>query len=158
MKKIHNPYPKYDGYNCFGCSPKNEHGLKMEFFEDGEYLVCNWKPIEFLQGYHNVLHGGIQATLMDEIGSWFVQIKFKTAGVTSNLNVRYLNPVSIVKGNVKLRASLLKQRRNLIDVLVELFDSNEQLCAKGELTFFTFSQEIAKKQLNYPDFEEFFDK
>ncbi|NQU34022.1 MAG: PaaI family thioesterase [Bacteroidetes bacterium] len=158
MKKILNPYPKYEGYNCFGCSPKNDHGLKMEFFEDGDYIICDWKPVGFLQGYHNVLHGGIQATLMDEIGSWFIQIKLKTAGVTSNMNVRYLNPVSIVKGNIKLRASLIQKRRNLIDVLIELFDSNEKLCAKGEITYFTFSQDIAKKELYYPNFEEFFDK
>ena len=137
---------------------KNEHGLKMEFFEDGDNIVCHWKPISFLQGYHNILHGGIQATLMDEIGSWFVQIKYKTAGVTSNLNVRYLSPVSIVKGNIILVASLVQKRRNLVDVLVKLYDSNKKLCAKGELTFFTFSQEVAKNKFHYPEFEEFFDK
>lgn len=157
MRKIVNPYPKFPGYNCFGCSPKNEHGLKMEFVEDGDYITCDWKPVDFLQGYHNVLHGGIQATLMDEIGSWYIQVKLKTAGVTSNLSVRYLKSVSMVKGNIKLRASLIKKRRNLIDILVELFDSNQQLCAKAEITYFTFSQEVAQKELNYPDFEEFFD-
>ncbi len=47
MKKILNPYTKFDGYNCFGCSPKNEHGLKMKFFEDGDCVISNWEPIEF---------------------------------------------------------------------------------------------------------------
>jgi len=157
MRKILNPYPKYPGYNCFGCSPKNDNGLKMEFFEEGEYIKSNWKPVEFLAGYHNVLHGGIQATLMDEIGSWYVQVKFKTAGVTSNLNVRYLNTVYMDKGNISLQASMIRKRRNLIDILVELFDSENKLCAKGEITYFTFSQEVAKKQLHYPDYEEFFE-
>lgn len=158
MKKILNPYPKYPGYNCFGCSPRNENGLKMEFTEDGEFVKCSWTPVDFLQGYHNVLHGGIQATLMDEIGSWFVQVKMKTAGVTSNLNIRYLNTVYVNKGTINLQASLIKQRRNLVDVLVELFDFNGKLCAKGEITYFTFPQEIARKKLNYPDFEEFFNE
>jgi uncharacterized protein (TIGR00369 family) len=158
MKKILNPYPKYEGYNCFGCSPNNDNGLRMEFFEDGDEVICNWQPSGFLQGYHNVLHGGIQATLMDEIGSWFVQVKLKTAGVTSNLNVRYINPVSIVKGDILLKASLIRKRKNLVDVLVRLFDSNEKLCAKGEITYFTFSPDIAKRELYYPEFEEFFEK
>ncbi len=156
MRKILNPYPKYPGYNCFGCSPKNENGLKMEFSEDGDTIICDWKPVDFLQGYYNVLHGGIQATLMDEIGSWYIQVKLKTAGVTSSMNVRYLKPVSMVKGNINLRASMIKMRRNLVDILVELYDSDKQLCAKADITYFTFSQEVAKKELHYPDFEEFF--
>ncbi len=158
MKKILNPYPKYEGYNCFGCSPENAHGLKMEFFEDGDHVICNWQPSNFLQGYHNVLHGGIQATLMDEIGSWFVQVKLKTAGVTSNLNVRYIKPVTILEGELLLRASFLQKRRNLVDIFVELFDPSGILCAKGEITYFTFSPEVAKNEFNYPDFEEFFEK
>ncbi|MBC8321555.1 MAG: PaaI family thioesterase [Bacteroidetes bacterium] len=158
MKKILNPYTKIEGYNCFGCSPKNDLGLKMNFFEDGDYLICDWEPNGLLQGYHNVLHGGIQATLMDEIGSWFVQVKIKTAGVTSKMNIRYIHPVSIGDGNIKLRASLLQKRRNLVDVKVELFDTSEKLCANGELTYYTFPIEIAKKKLYYPDYDEFFEK
>jgi len=158
MKNIINPYTKLDGYNCFGCSPKNEHGLKMKFFEEGDYVISNWEPKEFLQGYYNVLHGGIQATLMDEIGSWFIQIKMQTAGVTSNMNIRYIKPVSVVNGNIKLRASLLQKRRNLVDVKVELFNANEKLCATGDLTYFTFSKDVARNKFYYPDFEDFFER
>ncbi len=157
MKKILNPYVKYDGYNCFGCSPNNDHGLKMEFFEDGESVVCSWKPVGFLQGYHNILHGGIQATLMDEIGSWFVQIKLKTAGVTSNMNIRYLNKVSVIEGNIRLVASLLQKRRNLADVQVELFDANNKLCAIGKLTYYTFTLQKAISEMYYPDYKDFFE-
>ncbi len=157
MKKILNPYAKFDGYNCFGCSPNNEQGLKMKFFEHGDYVVSHWEPTGFLQGYHNILHGGIQATLMDEIGSWFVQIKMKTAGVTSGMNIRYINPVSIVNGNIKLKASLLQKRRNLVDVHVELYDAEDTLCATGDVTYFTFTEEVAKKKLRYPDYNEFFE-
>ena len=158
MKKILNPYAKIEGYNCFGCSPKNEQGLKMRFIEDGDYIISDWEPTGFLQGYHNILHGGIQATLMDEIGSWFVQVKMQTAGVTSNMNIRYICPVSTVNGNIKLKAKLLKKRRNLIDVHVELLAANGKLCAQGELTYFTFPKEVAKKKFYYPDYNEFFEK
>lgn len=157
MRKILNPYTKIEGHNCFGCSPDNDQGLRMKFIEDGDFVISNWEPAGFLQGYHNILHGGIQAALIDEIGSWFVQVKMKTAGVTSNMNVRYLKPVSIVNGNIKLKASLIQKRRNLVDVHVELFDSQENLCAVGDLTFFTFSKEVSQKELYYPDYNEFFD-
>ena len=28
-----------EGYNCFGCSPDNEAGVRMEFYEDGDEVV-----------------------------------------------------------------------------------------------------------------------
>jgi len=156
MKKINNPYAEMPGYHCFGCSPKNEHGLQMSFYEDGEEVICNWQPRGFLQGYHNVLHGGIQATLMDEIGSWLVQVKVKTAGVTSTLSVKYMHTVYVNQGEITLKAKLLGMRRNLADIEVNLFDATGKLCARGELVYYTFSQEMAKKKLNFPEEEAFY--
>jgi uncharacterized protein (TIGR00369 family) len=158
VKKILNPYAEMPGYHCFGCSPKNEHGLQMSFFEEGDEVVSHWQPRGFLQGYHNVLHGGIQATLMDEIGSWLVQVKVKTAGVTSGLSVKYLKTVYINQGNITLKARLKDMRRNLADVEVNLFDASGKLCAKSDITYFTFSKEMAKKKLNFPEEEEFFEE
>lgn len=158
MKKIVNPYAEMPGYHCFGCSPKNEHGLQMTFTEEGDEVVSRWQPKGFLQGYHDVLHGGIQATLMDEIGSWLVQVKVKTAGVTSGLSVRYLHTVYINQGEITLKAKLKGMRRNLADVEVSLFDATGKLCAKGEVTYFTFSKEMAQKKLNFPSEESFYEE
>ena len=157
MKKIVNPYVKIEGYNCFACSPNNENGLQMKFVEEGEYLTCEWKPKGFMQGYNNVLHGGIQATLMDEIASWFIQIKLKTAGVTSNMNLRLKRTVPTDQGNLRIRAWLKEIRRNLVDVEVELINPDGKLGASGVVTYFTFPPDVAKEKLYFPDHEEFFE-
>ena len=39
MKKIINPWKGLKGYYCFGCSPENPMGVKMEFYEDGDEIV-----------------------------------------------------------------------------------------------------------------------
>lgn len=39
MKKIINPWKGMARYNCFGCAPNNEAGVKMEFYEDGDEIV-----------------------------------------------------------------------------------------------------------------------
>ncbi len=157
MRKVYNPYKGMEGYNCFGCSPGNEHGLQMQFYEDGDFLFSDWEPKGFLQGYHNVLHGGIQATLIDEIGSWLVMIKLKTAGVTSELFVRYLKPVRISKeGNIKLKASLTSFKNNLATVHVELFDAEGVKCAQGDPVYFVYPPEIAQKRLFFPEYNAFF--
>ena len=157
MRKVYNPYKGMEGYNCFGCSPGNEHGLQMQFYEEGDFLFSDWEPKGFLQGYHNVLHGGIQATLIDEIGSWLVMIKLKTAGVTSELFVRYLKPVRISKeGNIKLKASLTSFKNNLTTVHVELFDAEGVKCAEGDPVYFVYPPEIAQKRLFFPEYNAFF--
>ena len=70
MKKIINPWKDMEGYNCFGCSPDNEAGVRMEFYEDGDEVVSIWKPRPEYQGWLNTLHGGIQSVLLDEICGW----------------------------------------------------------------------------------------
>ena len=158
MKKILNPYTNIEGYNCFGCSPDNEHGLRMNFVEDGDCLTCDWEPRGYLAGYNNVLHGGIQVTLMDEIASWFIQIKLKTAGVTSNMNIRLKRSVPVKEGNLKLKAWLKEIRRNLVDVNVELINPDGKLGAGGVITYFTFPPDVAKEKLYFPNHDEFFEK
>ncbi|MBE9468533.1 MAG: PaaI family thioesterase [Bacteroidetes bacterium] len=156
MRKILNPFTKDSDYKCFGCSPKNEHGLKLEFYEDGEYVISSWEPVDYLQGYINVLHGGIQTTLLDEIASWTVNVKAKTAGVTSNINISFKKVVYINKGIIKLKCKLIEIKRNIAILSAELYDSEDVLCTKAEIHYFLFKPEIAKAKNLYPGYENFF--
>lgn len=152
---LQNPFTRYEGYHCFGCSPTNPIGLQLTFTEEGDEIVSHWEPKPDYQGFFNILHGGIQATLMDEIASWTVYVKAKTAGFTSKAELRYLKNVGINDGPLTLRSRLAGMRRNLADIEVNLFNKDGQLCAKGLLTFFTFSREKSKEELYYPGEEAF---
>lgn len=44
MRKIKNPWIGVEKYNCYGCCPDNEMGLKMEFYEDGDDIISFWNP------------------------------------------------------------------------------------------------------------------
>ena len=158
-KRIVNPYKDIEGYNCFGCAPHNDHGLQMQFFLEGDELISEWEPKGFLQGYFNILHGGIQATLIDEIGNWLVMILLKTGSVTSELHVKYLKPVRIdKKGKITLRAKLVNSEGNFAKVYVELFDAEGVKCAEGEPVYFVYPPAIAKRKLYFPDYEKFFEE
>lgn len=114
MKKIINPWKGLEGYNCFGCAPNNEAGIKMEFYEDGDEVVSIWKPRPEYQGWINTLHGGIQAVLMDEICAWVILRKLQTTGVTSKMETRYRKPVSTTDSHIVLRASIKEVKRNIV--------------------------------------------
>lgn len=155
-KKIINPYEDLEGYNCFGCSPKNELGLRMEFVEEEDLVTCTWEPEAHFAGYKRVLHGGIQATLLDEIASWCVQVKLKTAGVTANLDLRYKKPLFVDEGALTLKARIEKVERRIAHVHTELLNPAGEVCCTGIVKYFTYPEEIAREKLYYPEFERFF--
>lgn len=157
MKKIANPYVERENYNCFGCSPKNSIGLQMEFYEDGDEVICNWKTDNRFQGYINVLHGGIQSVLMDEIASWVVFVKLKTSGVTSKLEIKYKKPVFTDGNEITLKAKIHRIVRNVAEITVCLINQNGEVCSEGIVTYYTFSQEEARKKMLYPEYEKFFE-
>lgn len=158
MKEILNPYAKLEGHNCFGCSPENQFGLRLKFFEDGDELVCRWKPEERFQGWVNVLHGGIQATLMDEIASWVIFLKKDTVGMTYRLNTKYRKPVYMDKGEITLRAKLTGTRRNISEIEVTLTDADGQLCSEAVVEYFIFPEEKARKEMHFPGRDAFIAK
>lgn len=147
MKKIINPFIHLEGYNCFGCAPNNPLGLKMEFYEDGEDIVCHWKPKSEYQGWLDTLHGGIQSVLLDEICAWVLMRKLQTAGVTSKMETRFLKPVSTKDTLIVLRAHITEQRRNIIIIDATLENSAGEICSQSRCTYFAFPQEKAKQEM-----------
>ena len=153
MKRIINPWAGEPTYHCYGCDPDNEAGLKMEFFEDGDDIVCHWHPrIEF-ESWRNTLHGGIQSALIDEIASWVVFRKFQTSGVTSRLEVQYKKPVALNQDHITLRARVVRQRRQVIDIEVELFNAEGELCSQGLCIYFLMPKERARDVFGFMEFK-----
>ena len=159
MQKIRNPWrdPKNIGdYNCFACSPYNESGLQLEFWEDGDEIISKWDPLRMYEGWIGVLHGGIQATLLDEIGGWVVMLKLNTTGVTSEMQVKYLKPVQISGGELTVRGKLMSVEGRIAKITASLFNGANVECARAELSYFVFPENIAKARYNYPGKEAFY--
>lgn len=147
MEKIKNPYAGMEeqGYNCFACCPTNPFGLKMEFYEDGDDIVSYWNPGENYQSWINTLHGGIQATLLDEVGGWVVTRKLQTTGMTTHLNMRYKSSIPVGKGPLEIRGRLKEMKRNFAFIEAEIRHEGK-VCSSCEMTYFTFSKEVAQKE------------
>jgi len=140
---------------CFGCSPGNNIGLKLTFEEDDEKLYATWQPDPLFQGYLNVLHGGIIATLLDEAGAWCVYVKAGTSGVTASLTVRYLKPVYINKGPLSVEAMLVARGEKSALISASLFDGEGKRCAEADLDYFIYPEKIARSRYYYPGMEAF---
>ncbi|MCD7901243.1 MAG: PaaI family thioesterase [Bacteroides sp.] len=149
MKKIINPWKDVKGYNCFGCAPSNPAGVKMEFYEDGDEIISRWKPRPEYQGWLDTLHGGIQAVLLDEICAWVILRKLQTTGVTSKMETRYMKSVNTTDDYIELRAKIQEKKRNIILIEAYLYNQQGELCTKALCTYFTFSHEKARNEMNF---------
>jgi acyl-coenzyme A thioesterase PaaI-like protein len=156
VRDIINPFVDRPGYGCFGCSPGNSQGLRMSFFEDGEDIVCSWAPERRFAGYGGILHGGIQATLHDEIASWVVFVKLSTAGFTERLEIDYRNPVRIDAGLLTLRSRLERVEGNRAYIRSSLVDGKGKLGSESLAVYFTIPQHIARKKMDYPEAGAFY--
>lgn len=151
MKKIKNPWIDLTdkGYNCFACAPSNPCGLKMEFYEDGDDIVSLWTPGDNYQGWLDTLHGGIQATLMDEIGGWIIARKFQTSGMTTNLNIKYKKPIPTGKDvRIEIRGRVKEVKRMFVFIETEII-YDEEVRSMAEMTYYTFPKDVAAKDFMF---------
>ena len=79
---------------CFVCGDENPIGLKARFYQDGDHVTSSLVALSEFEGYRGIYHGGIIATMLDE-----VMIKSVLAmgifAVTAEISVRYKSPVLI---------------------------------------------------------------
>lgn len=77
---------------CFGCSPENPDGLHLRFFRAGDGVCCDSTLGATYQGATEIVHGGIQAVLLDEASCAAAFFTRGTYVVTGQLAIRYRRP------------------------------------------------------------------
>src|SRR5690554_4657997 len=158
MKKVKNPYVGQKGYSCIGCDPDHPFGVRLNFTFDevNKVIYSEWNPTSDYEGYRNVLHGGIQALLLDEIGGWAINTILGTAGVTSQMHVRYRKPVHISYGPIKLKAWMEDSRRGFTNIKTELYDGKGDICAEAKVQYYAYPPDVAMEEFDFPGAECFF--
>ncbi len=158
MIPLRNPYNAAGDALCFGCSDRNDAGLKMEFFLDGTEVVALWEPREHFMGFDHVLHGGIRATLIDEIAAWAIFVLLDTMGYTTRLEVNYNDVVYTNRGTVTLRARIREASRKTALVDVDILNEKGQVATSGTAEYFILPTPIARSKKGFPPREAFFEE
>jgi acyl-coenzyme A thioesterase PaaI-like protein len=156
IERVNNGFEgRGDGYHCFGCSSNNRKGLKLMFFRHYQTVFARWEPDPDLQGYFDTLHGGIQATMLDEASAWWVYLIAGTAGFTSRLSIRYHRNAKIADSPLFVRAIAKERRRNLVMLEATLFSAEGERYASGDVQFFTYPLKDALENMRYPGLDAF---
>lgn len=77
---------------CFVCGVRNPSGLKLDFETDGERVTARFVLARDHCGFHETIHGGILATILDEVMVWACGVRTRRFAYCAEMTVRYLNP------------------------------------------------------------------
>ena len=137
--------PTSDSHNCFGCSPVNSSGLRMNFFTNEEALFSQVTIPDHLCGWNNVVHGGVVSTILDETMGWAAMYLLKRVSLTQTMTVEFIKPVTI--GTLMETESTVVELQGRRDAIIEgvLTNAAGEVCATSRGTFKTFSPAVAKR-------------
>jgi uncharacterized protein (TIGR00369 family) len=137
--------PNSRDHNCFGCSPMNPSGLRMQFFTDGTTVYSQLKVPEHLCGWSRIVHGGVLTTILDEIMSWSAIHRLKRIALTRSMSVEFVKPVQVgsaLRAEGRVRAATGKN-----DAVTEgvIYDPSGDACARATANFKVFSPAVARR-------------
>ena len=117
---------------CFACGPENPHGLQLsDFHFEGDEYVVNFTPQRHHQGWQGITHGGIVATLLDEVTTRMLSDQGEEA-VTAEMTIRYHQPLPTGQP-VRARVRLIEKRKRLATTEAKLVDSEDIIIASAQI-------------------------
>ena len=100
-------------HSCFVCGESNPLGLNLRFYADGPIVQTRFTPRPEHIGFKQVVHGGIIATVLDEVMVWACVVTAKRLAYCGELTVRYLQPLRPGE-EVLVTGELVTNRRDKI--------------------------------------------
>ncbi len=79
--------------SCFVCGESNPIGFNLRFETDGRIVQTRFVPRTEHVGFKQTVHGGLIATLMDEVMVWGCAVQTKQFSYCAELTVRFISPL-----------------------------------------------------------------
>jgi uncharacterized protein (TIGR00369 family) len=117
-------------HHCFACGGTNPIGMRLGI-ELGEGAArAEWTAGDDFVGWEGKLHGGILATLLDEVMAW-APSSYDAWAVTAEMHLRYRSPASPGERLVA-EAEVVRRRRRIYEVHGEIHGADGRLVLEGE--------------------------
>jgi uncharacterized protein (TIGR00369 family) len=130
---------------CFCCGADNERGLRLSiaYPEKGSAETSLELPGWFT-GWRDMIHGGLLATLLDEIMA-HACVGIARQAVTAEITVRYQKPVA-VGARVRAVGKVEQSRGRVLLTRGWLYDAEGALIAEGSARFLAPRQPGARSE------------
>ncbi len=115
--------------SCFVCGESNPAGLKLRFETDGRVVQTRFVPRGEHVGFKRTVHGGLIATVLDEIMVWACAVQAKRFAFCAELNVRFVRSLRPEEEAVATAELVANRRGKVFEPKAELRAQNGLLVA-----------------------------
>ena len=128
---------------CFVCGRKNPVGLYMRFYDNGQdEVLSEYTVAERYQSYPGIVHGGILASMLDEVVGRVAMIgDHHHFMVSVRLQVLYRHPVP-VETPLKIRGRIIRLRGRLGKAQGEIILPDGNVACEAAITLADVPTEI----------------
>jgi uncharacterized protein (TIGR00369 family) len=116
-------------HNCFACGAENRIGMHLHIELGDGQARAHWTVGDDYVGWSDKAHGGIIATLLDEVMAW-APSSYDSWAVTAEMTVRYRSPASPGEELVA-QGRVVERRRRIYRVAGEVRGPDGRLIAQG---------------------------
>lgn len=135
----------FEPHNCFACGKLNRDGLQLALHVDGVRCWTSLSIPSRFQGWDEIAHGGIVATILDEVMAWSL-VDHDNWGLTARMTVEYKRPVPLDE-SISAEGWVTEARRRLITTAGQITSaSTGEILATAEATYVA-APEARKQEL-----------
>ena len=138
------PTFEFEPHNCFACGELNEHGLQLKLHLEERRSWTEFVLDDRFEGWRGVTHGGIIATVLDEVMAWAL-VAEDNWGVTARMTLEFKRPVPIGT-RVRAEGWIVRSRRRLVDTAGQVVDGEGNVLATAEAVYVA-ADEKRKREL-----------
>ncbi len=120
-------------HNCFACGGTNPIGMRLEIELGDGTARTEWVGEQNFVGWEDKLHGGILATLLDEVMAW-APSSYDSWAVTAEMHLRYRSPANPGE-RLTAEARVVSRRRRIYEVHGEVHGEDGRLVVEADGRF-----------------------
>jgi acyl-coenzyme A thioesterase PaaI-like protein len=106
--------------SCFVCGESNPRGMNLRFETDGQSVRTHFQTRAEHAGFRDTVHGGLIATLLDEIMVWACAVRTRRFSFCGELKVRFLHPLRPGETATASAELVANRRERLFEAKAEL--------------------------------------
>ena len=124
----------FEPHNCFACGALNAHGLHLALHVDGQRCWTDLAIPSRFQGWDEIAHGGIVATILDEVMAWSL-VDHDNWGLTARMTIDFKRPVPLERP-IHAEGWVTEVRRRLITTAGQIVDqATGEVAATSDATY-----------------------
>ena len=116
-------------HHCFACGRDNPIGMRLQIELGDGTARTSWTVRDDYVGWSDKAHGGIIATLLDEVMAW-APSSYDSWAVTAEMTVRFRSPAAPGE-TLRAEGRVVERRRRIFEVRGEVRGPDGRIIAEG---------------------------